>query len=60
MPNEEERWLNLCHAEIERLFDGRLPKHFNIDNIPYTPRMKPEEAALDFFIGYCEHRVVRD
>jgi hypothetical protein len=54
----EEEWVNDYYAEVERLFDGRLPRCFNIEHHIYFPSMSPHEAAINYFVGYWESRIV--
>jgi len=51
MPDEKQ-WLHEFFAEVERLFDGKLPSSFNIERITYDPKMSPLSAARDYYVGY--------
>lgn len=61
MPEEKQlEWIHNFYAEIEHLFDGRLPRFFDIENMPYCPNMTPYEAAIDYFVGYHESRMIEN
>ncbi len=53
-------WMEAFYTEVERLFDGILPRTFNIDLIPYCPQMPPGEAARNYFVGYYENQMIGD
>jgi hypothetical protein len=56
---QEDQWLDEFYSEVERLFNGILPKGFDIDNMPYCPTMTPHKAAVDFFVGYYERNILK-